>query len=206
MSQTTEYESLRQEILEDKEREFNIITFSFTATAALIGFGFSTNPKEPLMFLTPLPILTMALIQLKNVLYSSLTKAVHIRIVIESGNPELNWEHCINTYRNILRSKKKKGHPLFEISPHMIVIIVIGILCSLTTFYFSDKQYQQIISLIFIISWISFSVYISRRIWYAISGKYERDLEDMWAEIWAKRESENTTTLPSPKKHAHQLP
>jgi len=39
MSQDIEYQTLRQELLDEQEREFKIISFGFTATAALLGFG-----------------------------------------------------------------------------------------------------------------------------------------------------------------------
>jgi len=190
MSHNIEYESLRQEILEDRQREFNILSLSLTTVAALIGFSFSTMPREPFMFLTPLPILTVALFQLKNVLYSSLTKAVHIRIVIESQDPSLNWEQCINDYRDMLRSKARRGFPLFQISAHMMVLIVMGVSCIVMALYFSDRQYQPL-SLAVLFAWVLFSVYINRKIQYAVSGKYEREVEKKWAKIWAKRQRAN---------------
>jgi hypothetical protein len=194
MSQDAEYESLRREILGDKDREFNIINFGSTATAGLIGLGFTTG--QSLIFLTPLVVLTMALIQVKNVLYSSLTKAVHIRVVIESRTPDLNWEQCINRHRENVRNRRGPGYLLFEVSPYMAVTMVLGGICVLMACYFSIfplkkieriaslGMIEQIASFVFGFLWIYFSIHIGRRIRHATSGKYEKELEGEWKKIW----------------------
>jgi hypothetical protein len=206
MSQDAEYESLRQEILGDKDREFNIINFGFTATAGLIGLGFTTG--QSLIFLTPLVVLTMALIQIKNVLYSSLTKAVHIRVAIESRNPDLNWEQCINRHRENVRNGRGPGYLLFEISPYMTVTMVLGGICVLMACYFSIfplKKIERIAplgmlgqtaSFVFGFLWVCFSIYIGRQIRHATSGEYERELEKEWKRIWLSciAEEKNTST------------
>lgn len=199
MSQENEYQTLRQEILDDQGREFNIINLSFTATAALIGFGFTASHRDALIFLAPLALLTMTLFQLNNILYYMLAKAVYIRVVIESRNPDLNWEHCIHSRRDILRKKRDASHLIFSVSNYNIITIIVGFLCVLMSYYYADCSYQRIASVVFGSLWAIISIYINRKTQCAVSGDYEKELEADLIKIWAKRLAEREKIKPSPK-------
>ena len=62
MSNEIEYESLRQEILELFQREFQSITIGLTSTGAILGFGLSQQNTSPVIFLVPILILSLVLL------------------------------------------------------------------------------------------------------------------------------------------------
>jgi hypothetical protein len=83
------YETLRQELLDAYHRQINVVTFTFTATAAIIGFAFTAH--NPMIFLLPILILWLCLVQLNNTMYSVFTISVYIRKFIESTNDFPRW-------------------------------------------------------------------------------------------------------------------
>ncbi|GEM_PF-5342053 len=48
-----EYQSLRQEILDQFNREFNTVSLGLTATVAIAGYGLSQVEKNPYLFRIP---------------------------------------------------------------------------------------------------------------------------------------------------------
>ena len=68
MSVSDEYQTLRDELLREYEREGNITTLVFTATAVIIGWGFTAQNPNPIVFLLPLLLLALLLFHLINTL------------------------------------------------------------------------------------------------------------------------------------------
>ena len=77
MSRDTEYQTLREEILNNAGRQFNMVSFALTVTAALIGYGLTSG--NALVFLVPLLMLALTLIHLVRNIYSILRIASYIR-------------------------------------------------------------------------------------------------------------------------------
>jgi hypothetical protein len=101
-----EYKSLRIEILQLLNRELRLIIFSFTATAAILGVSFTqagSFQEGSLLFLVPLVILTLLLLQLNDIAHSVVRIASYIRIFLESNGPALNWETRMDKLRGAMR-------------------------------------------------------------------------------------------------------
>ena len=192
MNQELEYQSLRDELLREQDREFNLISFSFTATAALIGFALSTDVPQSLIFLTPLIILTFTLLELNNLLYSALTKAVYLRF-IESENEDLYWEHVIDGYRNLLRGKATQGgkaaagYLIFSSRASTWITVGIGYLCIVLTFFYRDSLFAAGVSIFAFVVWTAISLYFNHQIRQAVKGNFEENTEVKLAQIWIRR-------------------
>jgi Ni,Fe-hydrogenase I cytochrome b subunit len=108
------YQTLRQELLNSYERTVTLTTFAFTATGALVGYALSANEpgsqlahaSYPFIFLLPLLILGLLIVQLTNSLYTIFTISGYIRIFIESEYEIPKWETDIGAFRFYLRKKK----------------------------------------------------------------------------------------------------
>lgn len=108
MSKSDEYQTLRQEILDSFTREVNLIALGFTATAAIIGYGFTLPKPPPLLFLTPILILTLIFLQLINSIFSILTISVYIRVFLEDESNSPYWETTISGLRAKFRDEAKE--------------------------------------------------------------------------------------------------
>ena len=69
--------------METYARQVNLVTFAFTATVALIGYNLTAGNSNPAIFLLPLLILALLLVQLNNSLYTIFTISIYIRVFIE---------------------------------------------------------------------------------------------------------------------------
>jgi len=196
MDATEEYKTLRQEILDWYTREVNLITFGFTATAAILGYGFTaqgTNPNpNPLVFLVPILILGLILVQLNNSISSILTISVYIRVFIECKSDGPKWETTIDALRNHFR-KQKRFHlvTLLTEIQYALASIGMGMICVLLAFYYdSSKQYYWI-SVMIGLAWLAWSVVWFRPLLRATSGQFERDLRKTYEELKARGISTN---------------
>ena len=101
MSSCSEYESLRQEILELFDREFSAVTVGLTAAGAIIGFGLTQDKPNALIFLAPLFVLSLTLLQLKQCHYSIIQIAVYIRENLENKG----WESYMSFQRGLPKNR-----------------------------------------------------------------------------------------------------
>jgi hypothetical protein len=87
---TDEYNSLRQEILNHQNNRLTVLGLALTATAALVAAGIQLkNPLPPLMAAF---LISAARIQLVEIYAGIQRISSYIRVILEDGNPELNWE------------------------------------------------------------------------------------------------------------------
>ncbi len=98
-----EYKTLRAEILLLLNRELTLVSFTFTATAAILGFAFSQGIS--LLFLVPLLMLRLVLFQLNDSARSVARISAYIRIFLEPNDPGLNWETRMDDLRDALQSQ-----------------------------------------------------------------------------------------------------
>lgn len=187
MKQEVEYQSLRQEILEYINREFNLISFTTTATAIIIGYGITS--REPLIFLVPLLIHFMTLRQLVNTISGTLRLASYIRVFIEEQNTNLNWETSISRLRAKLWSRKSPSHIIFSSSPFEEITISMGIVCMILALgysvFYAEEFRTPVATVVIIVSlaWLYLSFRVHRELRYARSTQYEQALENEWKEI-----------------------
>lgn len=191
MDATEEYKTLRQEILDWYTREVNFVAFGFTATAAILGYGFtshSTNPNaNPLVFLVPILVLGLILVQLNNSISSILTISVYIRVFIECKSDGPKWETTIDTLRNHFRKQKRfRLVTILTEIQYALASIGMGIICVLLAFYYDpSKQYYRI-SAIVGLAWLAWGIVWFRPLLRATSGQFERDLEEAYKELKAR--------------------
>src|SRR5690242_7834321 len=108
MSISDEYQTLRNELLREYEREGNITTLAFTATAAIVGWGFTSQGADPIVYLLPLLLLALLLFHLINTLSTILRISVYIRVFIESNKRTGQyWETAISALRHKLRQERR---------------------------------------------------------------------------------------------------
>lgn len=178
-----EYQSLRQELLDSYNREVNLAAFTFTAASAAIGYGFTAQNTNPIIFLLPVLILGLLLVQINNSIYTILSVSVYIRIFIEDGS-DRKWERAISTLRSILR-KRKRYNPLtlFTEIHYAVAAIVMGLICIVLSLLYSSSWYQYTISIIVALGWLTYCVVMFRPIAYANSGLYEQELERDFGQI-----------------------
>ena len=95
----TEYQSLRQEILEQFNREFNTISIGLSSAVVIVGYGITQ--KSPYLFFVPLLVLALTLIQFTQSHYTILRIATFIRVCIEKREGEIkSWKTCMHKYRD----------------------------------------------------------------------------------------------------------
>jgi len=189
MSISDEYKSLRDEILMEYQKEVNLTTFVFTATAAIIGYGLTA--KNPWVFLVPLALLTLLLFQLRNSLRSILEISVYIRVFIES-NKDFGqyWETTIDALRDKLRNEKRfrsLTDVIFARFTAMMGAICIGLYFLFSTLWeFNTLCERWLVTGIAAILWLVISFAILRALVDADSGHYEKVLKRDFEEIYKR--------------------
>lgn len=182
-----EYESLRQEILELFQREFQSITIGLTAVGAILGFGLSQPAANPYFSLIPIIILSLVLLQLKQCHYSILHIAVYIRIrytPLRDTDCLHTWESFMHHLR-MLASEEKKYNPLTSFSMiHYFVVgtILAGMLCILISTMLASRSASGTATFYFISGTTAvYWVLLSSVVFYMLRDKslwqYEQDLE-----------------------------
>jgi thiosulfate reductase cytochrome b subunit len=192
-----EYEKIRQEILDTFNREFNIVSLSFTATVAIIGYGLLIQSPNLtyffFLFLLTLIILSFALIQLIQGHYSVLTLATYIRAIIEQENNEMNFETIMFQIRKEDSDKKWNYFQAFSVRIIFALIVITGIISLLLGFYFStqsnlglelfNKEFfsplrlSQMIVIIVTVAWFFFLKSCWQKISLSNIVKFEEELE-----------------------------
>jgi hypothetical protein len=188
------YETLRQEILDMYHRQINLVTFTFTATAAILSFGFTA--KNPMIFLLPIVILWLSLMQLSNSMYSVFTISIYIRKSIEGTTDVAKWEQDISSLRTYLRERRpisalRYFNPIisFDVYHYAKAIIVMGIACiGLCVWYatfWPDLKDNEIVmsylaSFFGAIFWATRSIKLFEPIAFINSGKFEKELPGVW--------------------------
>jgi hypothetical protein len=191
------YESLRQELLETYNRQINMITFTFTATIVILGYGFSE--KSPLIFLLPIIILWLSFMQLNNTMYGVFTISVYIRKSIEGRNNIPKWEQDISELRAYLRERRpipplKYFNPIisFDAYHYAKAIIVMGIACIALCVWSATVWDQLTINEIVLsyiasyygaIFWATRSMKLFDPIAFINSGKFESKLQEEWEKL-----------------------
>jgi hypothetical protein len=181
------YESLRQELLNLYDREVKMVTFTFTVTAVLIGYGFAS--KNSLAFLLPVPILALLLVQLNNWLYTIFTISVYIRVYIEPEHSIPKGETDIGTLRDKLRKEKpfdelKNYNPLTVFAARLYADAAagMGVICIILTLAYASLWYEYLVSGIVAVGWIIACLILFRPITFVNSGKYESELRPILEE------------------------
>jgi len=189
MSRDTEYQTLREEIRNDVDRQFNMVSFALTVTAALIGYGLTSG--NALVFLVPLLMLALTLILLVRNIYSILRIASYIRLFIELEEKDLKWETYIRQFRTTAeRSRKYSIHVRYTLPSYGLVLLVTGWICIVLSLFYA-KDYQLVVPIVIAVLWLLFCILVNRWISYEASGQLERDLDAIWTEV-AKAVNEST--------------
>lgn len=201
MSNDAEYQSLRNELLAISSRQFSMLTFAFTATAALIGLGVNSENNKSLIVLTSLIILGFAGVQLVSHAYSTMRIATFIYYFIEPGNEDLNWETYMREYRNEIRQHKYNILSKFSWPSYEMLLIVVGWICVIIAGLLSFQQNAQFykIAVILIVGflWLLFSIWLRLRMNAAASGELDKELQSAWKAVASKRPGSD---LDSPEK------
>ncbi len=194
------YQTLRQELLEAYTRQVNLVSFAFTASVALIGYSLVASTPNPLVFLLPLLILALLLVQLNNTGYTIFTISVYIRVFIERRYNIPPWETQISTLRSVLR-KTRPFDPLRPYSPvtlydtvlYAVAATVMGGICIGLSYFNSGQLPEQLITVAVAAVWVAICVFAFRPLLYVNSGKYEEDLEKEWTALKTHRSAEGRT-------------
>ena len=193
------YQSLRQELLDAYHWQTNLVTLTLTVTGAIIGFGFTSDSQIPLIFLLPLLIIWLSLMQLANSLYTVFTISVFIRKFIEAKSDVAKWETEISSLRRHLRGNKKDFKPLQRFNPITTLYVYqygralfwMGIICIFLCF--SSSYYWKQSGVEFYVSVIAsdLSLIFWLFVWwwrlrdpirFVSNGDFEKELETKWPE------------------------
>lgn len=180
MPQDTEYQTLRKEILDNAGRQFNMVSFALTVTAALIGYGLTS--KNALVFLVPLLMIALTTIHLVRNIYSILRIASYIRSFIEPKEDNFKWETYMRQFRAEERKRKHPIHVRHTLPSYELVLVLTGWICVVLAFLHAES-YQLIAVSIVAVLWLLFWVVVHRWISYETSGQLERDFDTIWAEV-----------------------
>lgn len=209
-----EYKSLRTEILQLLEREVRLVIFSFTATAAILGFAFTQQRPlregAPLLFLIPLLVLTLVLLQLNDTARSLVRIAVYIRIFLELNDPALNWETKMNelrgkvqddpfppnvelgTFRRILTFKRIVANtPLFSTQFYEIAAIILGFISIFLALSYADSLFEYVACGGAFAFWGFISATSHIQLQHVQSGRFKEYMECKWKAL--KRDNDNQT-------------
>jgi hypothetical protein len=208
MSENAEYTTLRAEALQILEREHQLVTFAYTATAVIFAAGLGLQTKqvtEPLIFLVPLIVLAAVLIQLDTGMYQLLRIAVYIRLVFEQ-NPtnELQWETGLYRLRGSLRQASHSWFSIFPTQPYVATTIFLGIICIVFDLVNDSGISGRLIALGAAVVWVVFSIYIWLNLRRAFSGALERELEKLWRQVLPKM-NDLTGTAPAVEADAVEI-
>jgi DNA-binding XRE family transcriptional regulator len=183
MSRDKEYDTLREEILQNSGRQFGMVSFAITVTVALIGFGLEN--ANPFIFLVPLLVLALVLIHLIRSIDSIHRIASYIRMFIEYDEDDLKWETYICQFRKEARSRKHSTHIRHTLPSYELMLSATGWVCISLSFAYANDQ-ERIVPFALAFLWARFSYVIRRWIEHETSGKLERDLDGVWADVAQK--------------------
>ncbi|HEY7019478.1 MAG TPA: hypothetical protein VH349_00075 [Ktedonobacterales bacterium] len=187
MGENAEYTTLRAEALQILEREHQLVTFAYTATAVIFaaGLGLQTQQvTEPLIFLAPLVVLAAVLIQLDTGMYQLLRIAVYIRLVFEQKTAnDLQWETGLHRLRGRLRRVSHSWFSIFPTQPYVATTIFMGYVCIALDLANDSGVSGRLIALVTIVLWTTFSAYVWFNLRRAFSGSLERELEALWRQV-----------------------
>lgn len=173
-----EYNALREEVKTNSEITANIFTFSMTATAAILGYGF-TSSLWP-VFLAPLVLILPSLWYVSSQLTSTIRIAAYIKTFIEPQLQGLNWETRLHSQRSQQASSK-----LPEAKYTLSITGIYGsasILCMVLSFLYLDKQ-DRVELVIFIIA-VVFILFPLLYITSYIRRVFKPDAFQKYCEFW----------------------
>jgi len=174
-----EYSSLRDEILQLSDRQFNLVTFALTVTIALIGYGISNN--NGFIPLVPLLMLAFVLVQLVRVRRGMIRISSYISFFIEYGN-DMGWETRANQLRQITAKEKAlKRSGVTQMSLGILPIMV-GFACIAISFAYLGWRLWPIPAAVAIV-WLIFSIFIIAELGYAVSEELWTELTEAWREV-----------------------
>ena len=180
MSKDIEYQSLRNEILDNSNRQLNIVNLALGATVVLIGYG--VDKSSSLTILAPLLLLALAQLQLVRSVYTILRIASYIRLFIESDDDNYNWETRIRHFRQRVPYQKHSIHVRHTLPSYGMGLFLTGVSCIILSITYA-KNLEYIIIVATFVLWVWFSVIIFRWIKYETSDQLENDFDDVWKEV-----------------------
>ena len=161
----------------------NLAAFAFTASAAIIGYGFNVQEPKPLIFLLPLLILGLLVVQLNNSVYTIFTISVFVRVFIEPEDEIPKWETNIGALRTLLRKKPFEGlksyNPITVLNAAIYVIVaaLMGVICLFLSLSFATLWYERLLIAISAILWGIICNILFRPLAFINSGKFEEECE-----------------------------
>lgn len=192
-----EYQSLRAEILAVSGWQLTLLTFSFSVSAALLGWGMTRGENRSLIVLTPLIVLYFAGSQLVSHAYSIMRLASYIRCVIEPTRGDLSWESSMYAVREELENKPQE-YPLlvgFSWPAYEYLLMVVGWLCiGLAAVLAVEDDVQVSIGIVIgmaAVIWLWFSWWLHRRMGAATQGDLDDELEKLWGAVVLRKVRNN---------------
>jgi hypothetical protein len=143
-TKSDEYNSLRQELLEHQSSRAAVLSLVLTAAATL--FAISVQLHNPYLPLFALLLLIYGRMQITQTHYSIQRIASYIRIVLENGNPDLNWETGSYHIRNKSiqkNSKIRNVSPLVPIDAILTLTSIVAIALTALIPWLSPSQQSQ---------------------------------------------------------------
>lgn len=175
-SQKDEYESLRQELLDHQNRRVTILSLALTVSAAL--FATAVQFRNPYLPLFALPLIQAARVQINQTHYAVQRIASYIRVMLEEGNPDLNWETASYAIRRASVGKQKQIWNISPLSPLDGIVSAAGFGAAALAIVLSLLPEQQALTLTTLSPaipplQIPFSIcFVTALVWFGIWFRY----------------------------------
>jgi hypothetical protein len=190
MSIEIEYQTLRTELLEVSGRQLTVLAFAFSVTAALVGWGLSSNNNNSIVVLTSLIPLSFAGLQLVSHAYSIMRIATYIYYFIEPKSEHLNWESYMREFRSRISQREYPLLARFSWPAYENLLIVVGWICIgiafILAFGGNAGSYEIYVTSGAAVLWLIFSIWLWHQMKMAVSGEMDRELEGIWASLATK--------------------
>ncbi len=161
-------------------------SFAITVTVGVISYGFTNSARE--VFLAPLLILGLVLVQIVRSIYKILRISTYIKKFLERADTQLQWEGLVGRFREKERSRCHPGSRRSTWRSYELVLLGTGWLCvglslSIPSWVRPWEVSSEWSTVVAAIVWMLVSIVVHRQVSYAVSGELEKTFLKIWEDI-----------------------
>jgi hypothetical protein len=193
-----EYNSLREELLEHQKRRIPFLSLALTASVTLFAVTASKDFRNPYLPLFALLLLHSARVQLTETEYGIERIASYIKIMHEDESKDLHWETGSYAIRHASLQKHKEISSVFYVSPLESTLLLTSAVALFLSVFLAWSR-SGLYSLDFVFTFCAIPFWVALWFWYSFKVKKLRTLDfyNKESEFWRKFRSSLHT-----KKHS----